>query len=595
MKTSFGGFTDNELFFLVMNFVVDLTDDDPPHPPPRSDPIGAELSVDVVDLLEDDEDDDDEKSWDQEQADDSTNESMPERVRPRHETIDIDDASDEEPEQQHMPQHASPSSRDTIPIQERHSHSCGLAKRKHETNLHEQADLGDKRRRSNEEAHSSLDEIDDDVISVDSSTSSTAPEAELEIPAQIQPIHDNAQSCSTSDDDSSDVSVNVDQSSESPTTPWEAKLTPPSHVLDICTKDSTSEMTTGRDKPIQDGHSTESGSILDETHSKMPVKRPKDNYPPIMLLASSDDDETTPCHSMKSPSSPPEADMPTLEQEGPTNIPLHAGDAATPVIYSTESISSPSEREPKVPAKKSPPFLDSSNGYTRYDQSWEEPATLPVQIPARAPHASEAPFPQLVVDLTEDNEEEPNFILIESSDEEDEEHVEPETAETAIPIPNQTNYVRGQRYRKPARRWNVRSNSDTYCPTKFQKTMDYNYGKSRSEALAEQEQLLSGAQARMRQEKERLYNLQQEQAFARDGPTFTRPITDLTKLNRNHFKWLDLHARMGLPKDATPTMIKSQYRKLALAYHPDKCKLADATTRFQAVTEAYHQLVGRGM
>jgi hypothetical protein len=276
--------------------------------------------------------------------------------------------------------------------------------------------------------------------------------------------------------------------------------------------------------------------------------------------------------------------MPTLEHEDPTSIQLlQDNDAATPiihsVIHSTKIVSSPSE-------------CDSRNCFAIYDQSREEPATLPAQIPARAPRASEAPLPRLFVDLTEGMEEEPNFILIESSDEED---VEPETAETAIPIPKQTNYVRGQRYPKPIRRWNIRSNSDTYCPTKFQKTKDYNYGKSRSEALAEQEELLSGAQARMRQEKERLYNLQQEQAFARDGPTFTRPIVDLTKLNQNHFKWLDLHARMGLPKNASPTMIKSQYRKLALAYHPDKCKLDDATTRFQAVTEAYHQLLGRGI
>ena len=123
--------------------------------------------------------------------------------------------------------------------------------------------------------------------------------------------------------------------------------------------------------------------------------------------------------------------------------------------------------------------------------------------------------------------------------------------------------------------------------------IDYNFGKSRLEALAEQERLLTSAQVRMRQEKERIFILHQDHAFARDGPTFTRPITDLTKLNPNHFKWLDLHARMGLPKDANKKMIKSQYRILALAYHPDKCKLLDASARFHAVTEAYHALIGR--
>lgn len=211
--------------------------------------------------------------------------------------------------------------------------------------------------------------------------------------------------------------------------------------------------------------------------------------------------------------------------------------------------------------------------------------------------------PRLVVDLTDEpklqsmpQNEEPNYILIDSSDDEDN-FGKSDVTTSVKPKTKYTNYARGERYPRwtvrPATQSNIRSHSDTVCPLKFHVNKDYNFGKSRQEALAEQERLLNSAQVRMRQEKERTFILHQNNAFARDGPTFTMPITDVTKLNPNHFKWLDLHARMGLPKDATKKMIKSQYRSLALAYHPDKCKLVDASARFHAVTEAYHALAGQ--
>lgn len=52
----------------------------------------------------------------------------------------------------------------------------------------------------------------------------------------------------------------------------------------------------------------------------------------------------------------------------------------------------------------------------------------------------------------------------------------------------------------------------------------------------------------------------------------------------------DLYDILGVSKSATEAEIKSAYRKLALKWHPDKNKSADATEKFKEVNEAYEIL-----
>lgn len=48
---------------------------------------------------------------------------------------------------------------------------------------------------------------------------------------------------------------------------------------------------------------------------------------------------------------------------------------------------------------------------------------------------------------------------------------------------------------------------------------------------------------------------------------------------------------LGVSQYASPDEVKSSFRKLALKYHPDICKLPDATKRFQQINEAYLALI----
>lgn len=52
----------------------------------------------------------------------------------------------------------------------------------------------------------------------------------------------------------------------------------------------------------------------------------------------------------------------------------------------------------------------------------------------------------------------------------------------------------------------------------------------------------------------------------------------------------DYYRVLGLPKTATDDEIKKAYRKLALRYHPDKNKAANAEEKFKEVAEAYEVL-----
>ena len=54
------------------------------------------------------------------------------------------------------------------------------------------------------------------------------------------------------------------------------------------------------------------------------------------------------------------------------------------------------------------------------------------------------------------------------------------------------------------------------------------------------------------------------------------------------------HEVLGVSPDATREEIRRQYHALILQYHPDRSDAPDAADRTQAVTEAYHALMGRG-
>lgn len=52
----------------------------------------------------------------------------------------------------------------------------------------------------------------------------------------------------------------------------------------------------------------------------------------------------------------------------------------------------------------------------------------------------------------------------------------------------------------------------------------------------------------------------------------------------------DYYDVLGVPRNATPEEVKKAFRRLAMKYHPDRNKSADANDRFKAINEAYEVL-----
>lgn len=57
-----------------------------------------------------------------------------------------------------------------------------------------------------------------------------------------------------------------------------------------------------------------------------------------------------------------------------------------------------------------------------------------------------------------------------------------------------------------------------------------------------------------------------------------------TKMGKDYYKTL------GIPKSANEEEIKKAYRRMALRFHPDKNKDANAEEKFKEIAEAYEVL-----
>jgi DnaJ-domain-containing protein 1 len=118
----------------------------------------------------------------------------------------------------------------------------------------------------------------------------------------------------------------------------------------------------------------------------------------------------------------------------------------------------------------------------------------------------------------------------------------------------------------------------------------FNFSISNEDAEKEQERLLRESAARLKFQAKFTVASQLEH-MKPSVVEFAEPIQEIEKRYPNHWQFKNPHSRLGLPKNASVEQIKSHYRRLALAYHPDKSRAADTELKFQEVTEAYRTLL----
>lgn len=122
-------------------------------------------------------------------------------------------------------------------------------------------------------------------------------------------------------------------------------------------------------------------------------------------------------------------------------------------------------------------------------------------------------------------------------------------------------------------------NENVFCQQR-----DYNFHISQEAALEMQERMFRESAARVRA-------TQPTQPLHRNvAIVIVTPMFDVADRHPDHWRWKEPFACLGLPRDSSITLIKSQYRRLAKLYHPDKSAHANASDRFHGIALAYRKL-----
>jgi hypothetical protein len=122
----------------------------------------------------------------------------------------------------------------------------------------------------------------------------------------------------------------------------------------------------------------------------------------------------------------------------------------------------------------------------------------------------------------------------------------------------------------------------------FRRDIDYNFHISQEDAFVIQERMFREAAARVA----RLHSSNQVKSSPQSGGIVT-PMFDIAERYPDHWRWKEPYACLGLPRNSSLTLVKSQYRRLAKIYHPDKSKHADAAAKFHGIATAYRKLSQR--
>ncbi len=119
----------------------------------------------------------------------------------------------------------------------------------------------------------------------------------------------------------------------------------------------------------------------------------------------------------------------------------------------------------------------------------------------------------------------------------------------------------------------------------------YNYNRDEDQARREQERLFRESAARVKAREQVQRTLNMSQGRGSSMRTYTEVVMDVSTLPKDHFKWSCLYSRLGVPQNSSFSIVKKNYRKLCLLYHPDKARCDDAPTKFQAIKEAYETIM----
>ena len=119
----------------------------------------------------------------------------------------------------------------------------------------------------------------------------------------------------------------------------------------------------------------------------------------------------------------------------------------------------------------------------------------------------------------------------------------------------------------------------------FDEDQFFNYQFSREAAEEVQERLFREAANRAKN-----YAAHHTSSSPYDSLVFQKPVFDVATQFPDHWKHKNPYTCLGLPSGADVSLVKSQYRRLARLYHPDRTRTQSTTSKFHAIAVAYSKL-----
>jgi DnaJ domain len=129
---------------------------------------------------------------------------------------------------------------------------------------------------------------------------------------------------------------------------------------------------------------------------------------------------------------------------------------------------------------------------------------------------------------------------------------------------------------------------DAKPKAKPQPSGEYNFSLTEEAAKEMQERLFREAASKMRAQPPVRVTSAPCEAMPLE---ITAPIFDIVDRFPDHWTWKDPYAVLGLPSNSSLILVKSQFRRLARRYHPDKSLDAKTSAKFHSISTVYHKLI----
>jgi hypothetical protein len=387
----------------------------------------------------------------------------------------------------------------------------------------------------------------------------------------------------------------------------------------------TWNMLQDKDKKFKQNSPTESASLLQQVHSEIA----KTMFPSLSAAAPP---PTTPSPTTKTASKAPW----TAKEQGTFDIPIEIDDDDVTLLEedstTTSSVSSSCSSRPR---KKDPPgalyTMAFGNSEPPFQQEIPPPSPPPIAIATTKTSTRESHISKQQQQQHSEASEKTSSsaatcvvgsaeIPIDIVDDDDDDEIEVLEAESTQSLGrmvremlssktrSSSSISKKRRYKSthgkelfsnkrarpisPERRFifqTTASRRPPPPPTTHLNPNTWNYKWTCEDAMREQERMFQASAARMRSQTNA--RVLPPTTTATTTTTFNTVMTNIHETHPHHWQLQDPYARLGVPVGSSPKVIKQQYRRLALVYHPDKSRLEHTATKFQQVTEAYRSIL----